>query len=83
MSVPLISHPTDRPNFTRVYAGGITYWFSYETCVAFQNDRQLVVRKNDWGPTTGKHLNYIDDGAKSKRVDTHEFYKLLNEAEAS
>jgi hypothetical protein len=83
MSIPTISHPTDRPNFTRVSAGGITYWFSYRTVIAFQRDNQLVVRKNMWGPTTGKHLNYIDDGARSKRVDTHEFYKLLSEAEES
>jgi len=67
-----ISHPTDRPNFTVVYLGRLTVWFSYQTAVGFQLDwLDPVVRQNGWGPTTGKHLNYIDGGsseAKTRRV---------------
>lgn len=85
-SLPRITHPTDRPNFSRVQANGITYWFSYETCIAFQGlDGPLTVRKNDWGPTTGKHLNEVDGGgtgAKARRVDGGEFARKLSEVSA-
>ena len=85
MEAPTISHPTDRPNFTVVTIGDRTYWFSYRTCVGFldySTGRGIVVRRNDWGPTTGKHLNYIDDGtpqAKARRVDGEAFQALLAE----
>lgn len=70
MSVPTISHPTDRPNFTVVSVGDRTYYFSYRTCVGFHTpDTGTVVRQNDWSTTTGKHLNYIDGGTpEAKRV---------------
>ena len=64
---------------------GITLYFSYETIVAFNGviDGKFgcrVVHKNDWGTTTGKHLNMIDGGAKDKRVDDKEFEKLYKKA---
>ena len=41
----------------------IDVYFSYKTPVAFETiETGLVVRENDWGPTTGKHLNWIDGG---------------------
>ena len=44
--------------------GDVTVYFSYETPVAFEAPGHgLVVRVNDWGPTSGKHLNWIDGGA--------------------
>jgi len=62
--------------------GGIDVYFSYKTPVAFRKDGKLVVRANEWGPTTGKHLNAIDggNGAKSRRVDGDTFERLLTEA---
>ncbi len=60
-----------------------TYWFSYKTLVAFQVlGRLRIVRENDWGPTTGKHLNWIDGGdhyAKKERVDGETFKQTLSE----
>ena len=68
-------------NFVEVgYPGGGTVWFSYKTPVAFQKDGPIVVRQNDWGPTTGKHLKYIDDGRKENRVSGTEFEKMLQVA---
>lgn len=82
MLVPEIEHPTDRPNFTRVDVGDMTYWFSYKTCVAFSRHDGFapVVRENVWGPTTGKHLNHIDGGGyrKANRVDAGLFKALLD-----
>ncbi len=78
-TIPTIDHPTDRPNFTRVEVAGVWYWFSYSTCVAvsFHDGRGPIVRVNEWGPTTGKHLNYID-GGKGTRVDRETFATVLS-----
>lgn len=38
--------------------GDLRLWFSYHTVVAFHAPGQhRMVRQNDWGTTTGKHLN--------------------------
>lgn len=37
------------------------YWFSYDTLVAFEMCGEFHIIKNYWGPTTGKHLNWIND----------------------
>ena len=66
----------------RVDFPGATVWFSYQTPIAFQVSGRLpVVRRNDWGPTTGKHLNAIDGGggAKASRVSGEEFARLWAE----
>jgi hypothetical protein len=44
----------------------ITVYFSYKTIIAFRFKGNLVVRENEWGPTTGKHLNAIDEDKKSR-----------------
>ena len=57
---------------------GIEYYFSYNTLVAFRSIKTgLVCRKNDWGTTAGKHLNWIQKD-KSKRVNEEEFNKILS-----
>lgn len=55
-------------------------WFSYQTPIAFKlTDKHLVIRQNDWGPTTGKHLNWIDSD-KSIRIPGKKFESLLEDA---
>jgi hypothetical protein len=64
----------------RVDIGPLTVWFSYKTPVAFHLDGfDRVVRENDWGPTTGKHINWIDGGNKKGRVSSEEFERLYAE----
>ena len=59
-------------------ATGNVYWFSYSTLVAFMAvGHNRVVRENDWGPTTGKHLNWIDGGAKDRRIPGEQFERLF------
>ena len=53
-------------------AFGNTYWFSYETLVAFRINGEFHIVKNYWHTTTGKHLNWIDDN-KSIREDMETF----------
>jgi len=63
-----------------VTISGVTVWFSYSTPIAFQDpEGNRVVRQNDWGPTTGKHLNWIDGGDKAARVTGQEFERLYAE----
>ena len=58
----------------------LTVWFSYKTPVAFQVDgHSRIVRANDWGSTTGKHINAIDGGDKKSRVSSDEFERLWKE----
>ncbi len=66
----------------RIDVGPLTVWFSYKTPVAFQvRGGRRVVRRNDWGVTTGKHLNWIDGGAAAARLTSEEFERRW-EAEA-
>lgn len=63
-----------------VEMGAITVWFSYQTPIAFQVDGHTrVVRHNEWGPTTGKHLNAIDGGDRKSRVSGADFEKAWSE----
>ena len=52
------------------------YYFSYAPLIAFRGDEGLVIHQNDWGTTTGKHLNWIDSD-KSKRVNKEVFKEKL------
>ena len=56
------------------HIGGNSFYFSYETLIAFTTPDGLVIRKNEWGPTTGKHLNAIDED-KKKRVSADIFWE--------
>ena len=44
-----------------VQIGNLTVYFSYQTPIAYSDsDEGLVIRQNDWGPTTGHHLTSIN-----------------------
>ena len=67
MPLPTIHHPavgrTPQPNYTHVTVGDLTIAFSYTTPIGFHYPgRGWTVRENVWGPTTGRHLNHLDDG---------------------
>lgn len=67
-----------KTNFNELQLGEITIWFSYSTPIAFKKYGKLVIRKNDWSTTTGKHLNLINTD-KSIRIDGAEFEKRLED----
>lgn len=90
---------TDQPIKTWRYARGtnnmaihvdamnVTYYMSYNTCIAFNSiPTGLVVIRNYWSNTTGAHLNAIDGGdllTKTKRATKAEFEAKLLEMEQS
>lgn len=64
-----------------VKIGRQTFYYSYDTIVAFEGyDRKgnhyFCIHQNDWGVTTGKHLNAINSD-KSIRLNDDEFVKQL------
>lgn len=73
MNQPTIDHPTDRHNFAIVHLPQVSLAFSYDTCIAYRDRGPWVVRHNGWGPTTGKHMNHLDNGDKTDRVPSDQF----------
>lgn len=62
-----------------VEIGGMRFWFSYETCIAFSSERTgFVIRENDWSNTTGKHLNAINPD-HSIRIKSEDFERELTD----
>lgn len=58
---------------------GNSFYYSYETLVAFRTSKTgLVCRQNEWGTTTGKHLNWIEPN-KKRRVTEAEFDRIYLE----
>ena len=51
---------------------GNTFYFSYKTLVAFKHDYKTYIQ-NQWSTTTGKHLNWIDNGNKKERLTPEQF----------
>jgi len=70
----------DNANTIAVIIGDLTIFFSYGTIISFSIKGELTVRKNEWGSTTGKHLNWIDGGTKESRIDGVEFLVKLSKA---
>lgn len=58
---------------------GNNFFFSYETLVAFTHKDKFYVSENRWGPTTGKHLNWIDNGNKSLRLARDKFVQAYED----
>ena len=65
-------------NSLKFYTHQGTFWFSYKTLVAFKKlGGPVVCRENEWGLTTGKHLNAISN--KKDRVDEETFQRIYRE----
>jgi hypothetical protein len=66
-------------NYATVSFQNLTIWTSYNTIIGFMTPKTgRVCRQNDWGPTTGKHLNAVQSD-KSKRIGGAEFERQLSE----
>lgn len=65
-----------KSNYACVSIGVLTLWFSYDTVIAFSTSHGCKCRINNWGPTTAKHLNWIEPD-HSKRIPSKHFEKEL------
>lgn len=73
---------SENGNLTEVSIGGVTLWFSYETCVAFAVPGVGTrVCENVWSNTTSRHLNSIDGGRESARLAREVFLAELSAVE--
>ncbi len=82
MGAPYVWNYTGRnTDATGVDVGDITYFYSYQTCIAFRaSGYGFVVRENDWGPTTGRHMYEAGAHDIKDRLPSGEFTKLLAKA---
>ena len=63
----------------RFQVGTLSVWYSYKTPIAFYHPSVgKVIRENEWGPTTGKHLNAVDPD-KKKRIPGIHFEATLRQ----
>ena len=70
-------------NTIAIKLGDRTVYYSYNTVVAFYGKNSLgeefdCISENIWGPTTGKHLNFINPN-KKLRIPRKEFENKLQE----
>ena len=79
MNLPTISHPTDRANFCVVTIGDLSLAFSYQTVIGYRCRGGWTLCENEWGPTTGKHLNHLDPD-RTNRVHRGDFEAGLSAA---
>lgn len=77
------------PNFRTVTmhnprtAQVLKIWWSYRTVVGFAHSGKRFVRENEWGPTTGRHINEIASVGgltKADRIPGERFDIMLAEA---
>lgn len=73
----MITHTHIQSNFYSVDIKEIIIYFSYQTPIAFKHCGQLFISKNEWGTTTGKHLNIINRDHKI-RIDHEKLVYLLD-----
>ena len=73
MTAPTINRIN--PNATVITAGERTWYFSYQTCVAYRVADKQFRRDRNYSVTTAKHLNYMGV-ADWPRVDDATFEKI-------
>jgi len=65
-------------NFHKMTAGQLSFYFSFETCIAFKDGLEYYISENIWSNSTGKHLDMIDPDKKI-RMPNQTFEKALSE----
>ncbi len=88
--IPRLYNPTGRKTEAHVVEiGQNTFYFSYQTCIAFSGQIKPIIerntpkssyytlrRENDWGPTTGRHFKEFGV-ADWETISGEEFENLL------
>ena len=70
------------PTMHEVEIGVVRLAFSYETLIGIHTGAAWIVSQNEWGATTGKHLNSLDGGskeAKDRRLPQHEVEEITSD----
>lgn len=71
-------------NYYTATIAGLTVYYSYAEPIAFRAPGgRLVVCRNEWSVTTGKHITQTDGGSKearARRLSGEEFTEALRAA---
>ena len=60
------------------FPNNFALFYSYDTIIAFSDREGFVISENNWGTTTGKHLNFLERDKKA-RLPRKEFELKLQE----
>lgn len=61
---------------TDIKKPSLKFYYSYQTCIAVENEGEQFICINAWSTTTGKHLNQINPN-KAIRLSLSDFKKKL------
>ena len=61
-----------------IFPNNFALYYSYDTIIAFSDREGFVISENNWGTTTGKHMNFLDRDKKA-RLPREEFELKLQE----
>lgn len=61
---------------TDISKPSLKFYYSYEICIAVENEGNQFICVNAWSTTTGKHLNQINPN-KAIRLSLSDFRKKL------
>lgn len=66
-----LEHPTNLSNFAKLYVKDKIIYFSYSNPIAIRFlGGHMYVAENEWGLTTGKHINYAKKEADGRYITT-------------
>lgn len=66
-------------NFHLLSLTNVDVYYSYETPIAFIDDNNLtLISNNEWGVTTGKHINYVKRNTEEyKQIPHNELIQII------
>lgn len=68
----LIKH-NSTGSFTELELTSLVHvYFSYETPIALVKNGEVMITENNWGPTTGKHINQVKRMYPEHIIVTHD-----------
>lgn len=68
------------PNTMKLFLPGLTLYYSYETCVGFNNKGIRIFTSEKYSNTTARHMTGVFNAAKEDRVSPEEFKEKLENA---
>lgn len=69
-------------NFNTINIKNVEFYFSYETLICIRRKKTVLIAKNEWSRTTGKHINYLKEAYSNMYLEVdysevEEFAKSL------
>ena len=65
-------------NLHRISFNGMEFYYSYKTLVGFRDNQEILISQNEWGSTSGLHLNNITALCNAHLVERIPHKELMN-----